>query len=327
MRTNANLRGSLIASLALTIIGFLLSAPAYGTDWVSRQVTDIPEGATRPSLHSGQIAFESNGYIGIWFLDETGSPSTLIKLASSGSCARIYSGEVVYDTSGTVYWWNDSGPPQALFDGRWPIIHDGKITYIGGGGLYLWDGVQHLPISTTSEPKYGGNMYGDRIGFEIGSIGSRDVYLWDNGTTHQITNTPGDELYATPYGNQLAWMGHDGNDWEVYFRSDALDPSTQVNLTDNSTDEDGASLWNGRVAWSSWDGSDWEIMYWNGSSIEQVTNNDVDDKGACLDGGMIAYYSIIDGTTQIMLAQVPEPSVLVLLGVGLLTLLKARKVQ
>jgi len=49
------------------------------------------------------------------------------------------------------------------------------------------------------------------------------------------------------------------------------------------------SISNGEVAWAGWDGHDYEIYYWDGTSIDRITNNEVDDYEPQLDNGQIAW--------------------------------------
>ncbi len=66
---------------------------------------------------------------------------------------------------------------------------------------------------------------------------------------------------------------------------------------------------------------------WNGASIEQVTDNDRDDTGPSLCGYMIAYASWFDTTPQIMLARIPEPVNMTIVGFGVAALLAWRRRQ
>lgn len=332
-RLRTRLTALTLALLLGAVTQCVWPAPAHAA-WFSEQISNIPEGASRPSLHNGQMAFESVGGVAVWFWDGTyvaGSPSPPIKIASAGAVARVYNGVVVYDTSSKVMYWPGSGAPQQLLNGRWPDIYEGNIAYVTSGSgwdVSLWDGTTSQTIASTSLQEREPRIWGNQVAYIASAVVNvdLDIYLWDNGTTHQITNTPGlNDAGHSIYDGQLAWCGEDGNDFEIFYRSNALDPTTQVQLTNNSVNDISTSLWQGRIAWQSWDGNDWEIMYWNGSAIEQVTNNDVDDRGPSLDGGMIAYDSMVGDHYQVMLAQIPEPSIIAVSALGLLALLRRRK--
>jgi hypothetical protein len=321
--------------LPAVVVQCFALAPADAT-WFSEQITALPNGGTRPNLHNGQIAFEGNNYSGIYFWDGTyvsGSPSPPTQISSSGAVARLYNGVVVYNGGSQVYYWDGTGSAQAILSGRWPDIYEGNIAYVTSGNGFdvkLWDGTTSRTIASTSLQEREPRIWGNQIAYAASVTVNvdMDIYLWDNGTTHKITNDPGlIEAGHSIYDGQLAWCGEDGNDFEIFYRSDALDPGTEVQLTANDFDDVNTSVWRGRVAWQAWDGDDWEIMYWNGISIEQVTDNDLDDTEPSLDGGMIVYASWFDGTPQIMLARIPEPSAITIVCLGVVAFLRRRRRQ
>jgi hypothetical protein len=52
----------------------------------------------------------------------------------------------------------------------------------------------------------------------------------------------------------------------------------------------------GKVVWQQYDGSDWEIFFWNGSAVQQLTNNSTDDRNPKInDLGQVAWEHY-DGT-------------------------------
>jgi len=324
-----------LAALTLALLlgaAVLLGSPAQAA-WVSEQITDLGFDCIYPSLHNGQIAFKGDAGNGIWFWDGThvgGSPTPAVQVDTSGSHPKLYDGAIAYEISNGTWYWPGSGAPQYILAGRWPDLHDDKIAYVTSGSGYdikLWDGVSSQTVANSSLHERDPDLYGSHVAYMATATlnQNRDIYFWD-GSTHQITNTPGlDELYPSVYDGQLAWIGHDGNDYEIFFRTDALNPATQIQITNNPYDDEHTTVWEGKVAWQYWDGNDWEIMFWNGSSIEQVTDNDLDDIHPNLHGGMIAYTRPIGAHYQIMLARIPEPSLLALSALGLLALLRRRK--
>ncbi len=322
----------IIATLLFTAAAYFSSRPAEAS-WPATQITDKSFDCVWPSLHNGQIAFERSRGAGIWFWDgtyNTGVPSQSVQIDSSGAKPSLHAGTIVYEKSDHTYYWLGSGNPQPLPYGgfsEWPNLHDGKIAFVTLGSSYdvkLWDGTSVIDVASTSYSERSPSLFGDQIAY-TGAVSVNvdiEIYLWDNGTTHQITNSPGlHDRNPSLYGGQLAWDHLDSNDYEILFRADPLNPGTQQQVTNNQYDDIEPSLWNGKVAWYGWDGNDWEVFYWDGGSVRQVTNNSVDDMYPSLHRGKIAYSSDVQGTFQVMLTQIPEPSIVAILATGILGLL------
>ncbi|MGB2986603.1 MAG: PKD domain-containing protein [Phycisphaerae bacterium] len=302
--------------------------------WQFIQITSEAEGfdfdCQHPSLHNGQIAFQgSSDGRDIWFwdgtLDEGNQPVTdsITMIGPNGYVASLHDGRIAYEKNDHVYYWPGSGDPEPIpcpGNSEWPELHDRTIAFVTGFSsnydihLYDMDSGDCIPIVTTPLVERGQSLCADQVAYPAGATKDPpfDIYLWDGSTTHQITDTPElTETGATLCCNgQLAWQGEDGsatNDYEIYFRADPLDPSTEQQITDNGVYDGEPSCWQGTIAWSAFDGNDYEIFYWDGFSIQQVTDNDVDDREPSLHGGWIAYTSWAGDHARIMLAK-PAPS-------------------
>jgi hypothetical protein len=318
-------------------IGFF-SAPAHA-DWPAVQISDLPFDCIRSCLYDGQIGFNRrDGSRGLWFWDGTftgGSPSDPVQIHSTGHWASLYEGNIAFESSDHTYYWTGGTTFQSIGSGfsEWPSLYDGKIAFNTIGGCYdvvLWDGSNYITVAATSLCERTPCLYGDQIAYFAGENvqGEFDIYLWQDGVTHRITNTPGkNESQVRLHKGQLAWDCDFDGDYEIVYQSDPFDPTTRIQLTDNEYDDQEPSVWNGTVAWSGWDGSDWEIFYWDGSTVHQVTDNDIDDEYASLHGNQLAYSSKVNGYHQIMLTQIPEPTVSLLVGVSILGILRRRSLR
>jgi len=277
-----------------------------------------------PSLHSRQVAFQG-GYSqhkGIQFWDGTldDPPGQIELIDAAGYGPSLYEGAIAYEhTYDETYYWPGVGhSPYAIpcsGNTEWPLLYDRQIAYVTGSssnyniGLYDLDtGECSASPCSTSLVEYVQGICGhDWFAYLGGSTkdGPYNLYVCDGGTTYQITDT----LQAgggSCCGSALVWAERDGtaaNDLEIFYRADALDPDTQRQITDNEVDDRADPVCcEGKVAWSGWDGHDYEIFYWDGVSVEQVTNNDVDDIEPSMHGGWIAYTTTIGSCTQIMVA-------------------------
>jgi len=70
-----------------------------------------------------------------------------------------------------------------------------------------------------------------------------------------------------------------------------------------------------QIAWRGFDGNDFEVFLYDGLTISQITDNDVDEVSLQMSGGNLSW-----ATEIVVVAPVPEPSSYVLALVGLLAI-------
>ena len=101
----------------------------------------------------------------------------------------------------------------------------------------------------------------------------------DSWITRQLTDNATEDQHPSLYDGEVAWGGHDGSDYEIYYYSGGV--TTQ--LTDNATNCYMPSLYDGEIAW--WGEG---IDYWNGNTTTKIS-----DSGCwpSLYNGQIAWYS------------------------------------
>ena len=145
--------------------------------------------------------------------------------------------------------------------------------------------------------------------------GTVEIFLYDGRTTRQLTDTPEDEGYPDLDKGWVVWAGYDGNgsDSEIFL----YHAGRTLQITDNDyadfgptvsgkdvawigdkeiylyrhgsiqqITDDGLPKWgpplidDGQVMWVAWDGSDrdsTEIFFYDGTSVLQLTDNNVPD--------------------------------------------------
>lgn len=94
------------------------------------------------------------------------------------------------------------------------------------------------------------------------------------------------------------------------------DGTSVLQLTDNDIWDDAPAIDGDLVVWESWDG-DPEIFAWDGSAIVQLTDNDVYDQMPAVDGSRVVWRQGLDTFPTIMLLTIPEPATDMLLVLGL----------
>ena len=124
---------------------------------------------------------------------------------------------------------------------------------------------------------------------------SNEIYFWNGSTTTQLTNNSTDDNTPKVSGNNVAWLGFDGNDYEVYF----WNGSTTTQVTNNSTDDRQLQLSGNNVVWSGYDGNDYEIYLWNGKKTIQITNNSTDDSAPQISGDNIVWIGTNNYNSQV----------------------------
>lgn len=95
------------------------------------------------------------------------------------------------------------------------------------------------------------------------NVESFSIFLWEAGNLSNLTTYPAGN-FTMPYGYPPSYH------------------SIEVSLD------------NDQIAWAGWDGNDYEIFLWNGASIQQITDNELDDYEAQLNNGQISWTQTLD---------------------------------
>lgn len=131
-----------------------------------------------------------------------------------------------------------------------------------------------------------------------------------NGTTSKATrltdNTAVDAAGGIS-GENLVWLGFDGQDFEVFFYDGTTQATTQ--LTNNTTADTAAGIAGSNIVWTGFDGNDNEVFFYNGTTktTTQLTNNTTNDTAAGISGANVVWTGFdgsddevffYDGTTR-----------------------------
>jgi|GEM_PF-6820905 len=104
-----------------------------------------------------------------------------------------------------------------------------------------------------------------------------------------LTNNNTSDRNSQISGKNIAWIGNDGSDDEIYFYNH--EDGSVVQLTDNDTYDSNPYIDGNNVVWASSDGNDNEIFFYNGSETIQLTDNEVDDNNPQISNGNVAWLS------------------------------------
>ena len=104
-----------------------------------------------------------------------------------------------------------------------------------------------------------------------------------------LTNNNTSDRNPQISGQNIAWVGNDGNDDEIYFYNH--DEGSVTQLTDNDTYDSNPYIDGNNVVWASSNGNDNEIYFYNGTETIQLTDNDVDDNNPQVSNGNVAWLS------------------------------------
>jgi hypothetical protein len=113
----------------------------------------------------------------------------------------------------------------------------------------------------------------------------QQVYYNYNGNQIDLTDASYNHVGALSSGQYVTWEGT--IDGDQIFQYDVL-ADTLTQLTFDGTN-DAPSPYQGTVTWQHWDGSNWQIMYFDGSNIQQITNDDDSSVRPSTNGQQIIY--------------------------------------
>lgn len=158
--------------------------------------------------------------------------------------------------------------------------------------------------------------------------GSAEIFFYNGAETIQLTDNSFDERNPKIAGNEIAWVGFDGNDTEIFY----YDGNSIIQVTDNDFDDadrvytnelsisEGLIIWTaydgdavfvyengevkelpsgdnnyspvasfGKAVWAAWDGNDTEIYLYENGLVTQLTDNSYDDYSPVITGNYLTW--------------------------------------
>ncbi len=229
-------------------------------------------GPRDPSLSGSAIAFSA------WTLASRGPGevprffgSEEILLWENGTIHRI-----TYDESSdkrpSLYERSIAWQSRASEDDDW------EIRYWDGYGVRT---ITDNDVDDTHPSLYDGTIAWRSDGHIVYVTAPCDVY---QKLPAAVVVGPGDS--PSIFSTKIAYHASDGNDTEIFLYE--VDTGNTTQITDNDYNDRNACLHDGTIVWEGHDGNDWEIFYWDGNTIEQLTDNDVDDREPSLWGTGLA---------------------------------------
>jgi len=232
-----------------------------------------------------------------------------------------------------------------VFDAERPQISQGNVVWVDSTGVFLYDGSSTMAVPNAPYGQWP-QISGDNVvwgGFVDSFV---EIFLYDGTSTTQLTTSPLSlqssvnprsppppligNINPEISGNNIAWQGWDGNDWEIFY----YDGSTTTQLTDNAFDDSGIQMdgnrivWNGgfgaardiflfdgtsttqlttastynnnpvisgdNIVWQQHDGNDWEIVLYDGVTTTQLTDNSFQDFNPEISGDKAVWYGNVD---------------------------------
>ena len=116
--------------------------------------------------------------------------------------------------------------------------------------------------------------------------GYSQIYYTYNDKQIFVTSTGYNHVYASASGPYVTWEGVFGEGGQIY-QYNVLTQAL-VRLSDSGTNSE-PFIFANQVVWRSWDGHYWQIKYYDGSSVQQITNDAVSSVRPSTNGQKIIY--------------------------------------
>lgn len=98
-------------------------------------------------------------------------------------------------------------------------------------------------------------------------------YAATDSTIQNISSTEAYDSIPFVSGELTIWLGHQGNDTEVFLNTGG----ETIQLTDNDVDEFGLAVFGNKAAWVAYDGFDTDLFVYDGTESNQLTSDDFND--------------------------------------------------
>ena len=293
----------------LAVLLLFTAAPSVHAGFAIFQITDTNDDIYNgpPSLYNGTIAWKAQDHNTLWYGEIFYWDGTTITNVSNNddypdAGPSLYDGTIAWAGMTGLFYWDGTNstevPDTTNIDLACPepvSLYNGTVAWVGRVGndhdIYYWDGTNSTKVTSESL------LWVDSLSLFEGTIAWTPgglyayIFLWDGTETIKRWNTNGAQHAVSLSNTGFAHEYHhqDTDKSVIYYWAY---PITYPTFTyESEYDNKAPSLYEGTIAWQSWDGHDWEIFYWDGTSVMQVTDNDVDDTAPSLYNGSIAWQS------------------------------------
>ncbi len=131
-----------------------------------------------------------------------------------------------------------------------------------------------------------------------GEGGDMEIFMrTSKGTVEQITDNEYDDTAPDFDGESMRIVWQQLIDGRYQIMSHDLRDEKTTQLTFSQTNSMEPKVSAEGITWQMWDGNDWEIIFFNGKTVEQITNNEIQDVTPVVEDGYILW-SILGGEEQ-----------------------------
>ncbi|HOX39106.1 MAG TPA: PEP-CTERM sorting domain-containing protein [Candidatus Brocadiia bacterium] len=263
-------------------------------------ITDAPI-----SLQDGQIAFVGiTDMVGfgdfrydvLFWNGSTVTQVTDQKYATKPKVS-LWNGLVAFEADNSVKCWSQSGGTRSLSNdfGACPSAYKEQVTWLEGSTLTsrnrlnMWDGSSKTYLGSALDPGI-------------------TVNQWDY------------VLHGASWANlwYLAEPENPPPKYWLYYDEVNVPDDTRIDYVvyPDGPIHDDIDMYDGHVVWAKSDGNDYEIFYWDGVNVTQITDNSTDDLHPAIYHASPAQIVWIGQGGNVFFTVVPEPSALLLVGIG-----------
>lgn len=150
-----------------------------------------------------------------------------------------------------------------------------------------------------------------------------EIVLDDAGTVSVLSSAGQNAFSPSVSSSAVSWTAWDGTSLQIYVYRNGQ--TTQI--THDTREDRSSAVSDNGVAWTGWDGSDYQIYYYDFAtdSTTQLTSDPHNHFLGGISGRSLTWQGFDGSNWQIYLATVPEPSPVLLLGLGLAALAGERR--
>ncbi|MHA2142589.1 MAG: hypothetical protein ACXADF_06440 [Candidatus Thorarchaeota archaeon] len=274
-----------------------------------------------PLIHNGMVTWEGRRTSGsprpsqIFFYDGT-DVHQLTDNDWYNYKPRIHNGMVTwygYDGNDHEIFFYDGTDVHQLTNNGWsdskPRIHNGMVTWYGWDGndweIFLYDGMSVDPLTDNDVDDYSPSIHNGMVTWYGYDGNDYEIFFYDGTDVHQLTNNDWSDTGPQIHNGMVTWYGYDGNDEEIFlFKGEIswMGRPILYQLTNNdysdrpyspyspSQDHIELVIHNGMVTWVGFvDNGDGEIFLYDGTTVNQLTDNDWDEWTPRIHNGMVTW--------------------------------------
>jgi hypothetical protein len=286
-------------TMILVFVCMGISSPLHAGYWEITQLTDNDYHDSNAQVSGSSVVWEQSPSPGQASSIMLYDGEQTIELATYGNDPQISGDNVVWQDNADTIWFYDGSVASPVSEGldAYPQIDGENVAWVHSSyndyRVVLYDHGTGMSTEVGGLWSHHPVISGSDVAFMQDDGSGTDVFLYENGNSHLLSDTDTTKDQVRIDGGTVVWNDHiDGQGGEIFL----YDGQTTTRLTNDSYHDGGVDVSGSLTVWVSdhGTGSYNDIFIYDGTSIISV-GTPFNDASPCTNGEIVAWSAVVGG--------------------------------